>query len=682
MSRSVANPIIRRLVVYLIRPSKYDDEGYVIRYWRGVLPSNTLACLYGLTEEVRERGVLGRDLQWRIELVDETVQRVNVRAILRRHRAPGTKVVVCLVGVQSNQFARASDLALEFRAGGADVLIGGFHVSGSLAMFSENPPEIQRLMDAGVTVVAGEVEGRWEGILWDALEGTLQPVYNFLGNPPDLSSAPPPRISKRYLRRFVAPNFGTLDCGRGCPFSCSFCTVINVQGRTMRFRDVERLTTLFRENYHRHRISYYFFTDDNFCRNRYWENIFDALIRLQTEEGIRIRFMLQVDTQAYRLPNFVAKAKAAGCSQAFIGVESLNEKNLEAANKRQNLVANFRQMIAAYRQAGINTHVAYIIGFPFDCADSVRQDVERLKSELGPEQASFFMLAPLPGSRDHLELVRAGAPLDLDLNRYDSFHATTPHPRMTQEEWTKSYREAWRSFYDLENMKSILQRVDPKNYWGVFSNFVWYRNAVMVEEGHPMIHGFFRLKGRRERRPGYPIQTRRQHLKMRMANLLRYIRLWPKLALEMEELWLQTRPRSALEQRVVELLQQGYTDVKQWRQLRLAEFQRIYCRAAVLLKKVSPRNAALSGVAIPPKGWLWIKKRNPFSHSLTYSRQCFQRFWQETGGHLKAGRLHGVDVSRLIFNLVQEGVLFMAFAHAYFSHLVPHLFGRVAESRE
>lgn len=672
---------IRRLVIYLIKPSKYDDEGYVIRYWRGVLPSNTLACLYGLTEDVRERGVLGCNLQWRIELVDETVQKIRVREIVRVSRTRGTRAIVCLVGVQSNQFARASDLALEFRSGGVDVLIGGFHVSGSLAMLPHVPPEIQCLLDAGVTVVAGEVEGRWEAILRDALERRLQPVYNFLRRPPDLSSAPPPRISKRYLRRFVAPNFGTLDCGRGCPFNCSFCTIVNVQGRTMRFRDTERLTTLFRENYHRHRISYYFFTDDNFCRNRYWENIFDALIRLRTEEGIRIRFMLQADTQSYKLPSFVAKAKAAGCSQVFIGVESLNEKNLEAAGKRQNLVANFRQMIAAYRRAGINTHVAYIIGFPFDHPESVRQDVERLKSELGPEQASFFMLTPLPGSRDHLELVRAGVPLDQDLNRYDSFHATTQHPRMTQEEWTTVYQEAWHSFYDLKNMKAILQRVAPENYWGVFSNFVWYRNAVMVEEGHPMIHGFFRLRGRRERRPGYPIQTRRQHLKTRIAGIFKYIGLWPKLALEMEELWLQTHPRGALEQRVVDLLQRRYADVKQWRQLRLAEFQRIYCRATVLLKKASPRNAALPGIATPPKGWLWIKKRNPFSHSLTTSRQFLQRFWQETRVYLRAGHLHGVDVSRLVFNLIQEGVLLTAFATAYFSHLLPHLFGRVAESR-
>ena len=35
-------PAYKKLNLYLIKPSKYDDDGYVIRHWKGVLPSNTL----------------------------------------------------------------------------------------------------------------------------------------------------------------------------------------------------------------------------------------------------------------------------------------------------------------------------------------------------------------------------------------------------------------------------------------------------------------------------------------------------------------------------------------------------------------------------------------------------------------------------------------------------------------
>lgn len=651
---------ITRLVVYLIKPSKYDEDGYIIRHWKGVLPSNTLACLYGLTEDVRERQVLGSGLQWRIELIDETVQRVDVRAMAKTARGRGTKAVACLVGVQSNQFARASDVALALRREGVTVLIGGFHVSGSLAMLPAIPPEIQTLLDAGVSVVAGEIEGRWEQILREAMAGELRPLYDFLLEPPALHAAPMPRLARRYLRRFVAPNFGTLDCGRGCPFNCSFCTVINVQGRAMRFRDVPRILAWVRENARRG-ISAYFFTDDNFCRHRDWEVIFDGLIQLREREGIRISFMVQVDTQSYRLPNFTAKAKAAGCSQVFIGLESLNPENLEAAGKRQNRIEQFRALTEAYRQAGINTHVAYIIGFPFDTLASVRQDLERLQAEVAPEQASFFMLTPLPGSRDHLELVQRGACLDRDLNRYDSFQATVAHPRMSREEWTRAYQEAWASFYSMDNMKRILQRVSPDDYWAVFANFIWYKHSTVVEQGHPMIHGFVRLKGRLARRPGLPIETRWQYLRRRLSDLRRYLVLWPRLALEMEDVWLQTRTRSPWETRVIEEVTRIPSSVRGWRRMRVSELQHAYRRARI---------------AVPHRLWLWLQRWNPCAQSLTWSRASLERFWRRSAQILKRGRLHRLDVSGLAFNGFQELTLFATFAAVFFSRLLRRLWAR------
>ena len=69
-----------RLHVYLVKPSKYDDEGYVVRHWRGVLPSNTLACLYALTEDVRRRALLG-DVDLRVSVLDEAVQKIPLAKI-------------------------------------------------------------------------------------------------------------------------------------------------------------------------------------------------------------------------------------------------------------------------------------------------------------------------------------------------------------------------------------------------------------------------------------------------------------------------------------------------------------------------------------------------------------------------------------------------------------------------
>jgi len=96
--------------------------------------------------------------------------------------------------------------------------------------------------------------------------------------------------------------------------------------------------------------------------------------------------MIQVDTQAYKIPNFVELAFRAGCTQVFIGLESINPGNLKAAGKAQNKVPEYSEMIAAWHGAKIATHIAYIIGFPFDTPESVEEDVNRLKQELGVEQ--------------------------------------------------------------------------------------------------------------------------------------------------------------------------------------------------------------------------------------------------------------------------------------------------------
>ncbi len=501
----------KQIVVVLIKPSKYDDEGYVIRHFRGVLPSNTLACLSSLTQDVARRELLGRDVDIRVEIYDDTVQPIPIKRIIRSNLLPFRRTIVALAGVQSNQFPRAADLARKFREGGLQVLIGGFHVSGMLALSPGISPEIQELIDLGVTVVKGEVEETWGDLLRDAAEENLRPIYDFLDQKPILYEQPIPMIQREYLKRFVISNFGTIDCSRGCPFNCSFCTIINVQGREMRVRSPELLARTLRDNYRLNKIFFYFFTDDNFARNSSWREIFQMLIGLREKEKIPIQFMIQVDTQSHKIPDFVSLASRAGCSQVFIGMESINPENLKAAGKMQNKVQDYRELISAWHNAKIATHVAYIFGFPFDTPESIREDVQRLQNELGVEQASFFMLTPLPGSRDHARMFQDGEPMSPDLNEYDSFHETIRHPNFAPGELEASYREAWKNFYSFDYMRDVLARANPENYWSIFCDFIWYKNSALIEGGHPMIHGFFRLKDRTDRRPGFAVESRFRH---------------------------------------------------------------------------------------------------------------------------------------------------------------------------
>jgi radical SAM superfamily enzyme YgiQ (UPF0313 family) len=570
---------IEKFHIVLIKPSKYDDDGYVIRFWKGVLPSNTLNVLHGLTDDVRQRCVFGA-LPIEVTTFDETAEKVPIRKIVRWGKEPGTRLLVCLVGVQTNQFPRALDMARQFKAAGITVIIGGFHTSGTINMLGVDEPDIQELFREGICVVSGEVEGKWEGILGDFLQGELKPLYSFaqdLQTLVDIGDAPLPRASSKTMEHFAYPSFATADTSRGCPFSCSFCTIINVQGRKMRERSPASLAEMMRRNYLDHGLSFYFFTDDNFARKKLWRETFEEIIKLR-EEGLDVTFMMQVDL-ARKPKDFVSLAAKAGCTQVFIGMESVNPQNLAAEDKKQNKVEEYRSIIKEWHDAGVLVHAGYIIGLPWDSKQQVGEDMRFLQDEVGPDQASFFMLTPLPGSHDHREMKKRGDWMDPDFNKRDSFHATIEHPLMSAQEWTEAYEDAWRSFYSKENMiKSLSRWTDqPKNYWNLMAIFFWYKNAALIEKQHPMVAGFFRLKDRKTRRPGYAVESIPTHYWKRAKEITVLLLTWAKFLKEMEEVWLQTRKKSETEERWLEPIHKTQSSIFQ--ALRIGDIQRLYNNA-------------------------------------------------------------------------------------------------------
>ena len=642
-----------KIQLYLIKPSSYDDDGYLVRYFRGVLPSNTLACLASLTRSACEQEPLDR-FEFKIHEIDEAVMKVDPRRICRTSKKHN-RVIVCLVGVQTHQYPRAADLAREFRKAGATVLIGGFHVSGQLTMIPKIAPEIQELIDLGVTVVKGEVEESWTDLLADAVYGKLAPLYDYAESKPDLGNAPIPLQGGPIMKRFVASKHGTIDCGRGCPFECSFCTIINVQGRKMRFRSPVLIAEAIRENYRRNGMTFYFFTDDNFARNQAWNEIFDALIDLRENEQIPVEFMMQVDVLSYKIKGFVEKARQAGCSNVFIGMESINDDNLKAAKKRQNHVDDYRNLIDAYRSAEIATHVGYILGFPFDSAESISRDLHKLTHDIRPDMASFFILTPLPGSHDHWEMHRENRYMDPDYNKYDSQHETMSYPQFPEEGSLRAaYQEAWKTFYSFENMSRILRRVPKRNYWNLFGNFFWYKSAAVIEKRHPMMAGLLRLKGRRAVRAGIEPLPRRTYYVNRARELGSLISGSFQLLLEMQLLWLETRSKSPTEQRMLEELRQLRSG--EAFKSRVAEIQTAYRQA----------RATLPEVQVPSRMRLFCRKWNPFSlFSGFYLSQDVLEFWEDCLHNLQKRRFSDLPLRTMTSRFLLDFRLSIHFATAW-----------------
>jgi hypothetical protein len=614
---------IDELDITLIRATNYTDDGYPITMRIGVIRSNTLT----------QMGTLVRDLvnypffsgvKLTVRLVDEAIGRVPSKEILGRSRISGVKTIVMLVGVQTNQFPRAQDIASNFLPHGIPVLIGGFHVSGMLTMVGLTS-DLREAMVSGITLVAGEVEGdRLPKVVEDVVRGCAEPLYNFLSPTPDLANIPTPRLTKEDMKGFASA-YSTIDTGRGCVFTCEFCTIINVQGRVMRNRVPEQIVEFVRRSYHEAGIAHCFFTDDNIARNPRWRDLFAGLIELREREKIPFTFMMQSDLAARKIPpgDFFIRAAQAGCNQAFFGVESVNRDNLRSQEKFQNQVTEYKGLVEHCHSLGITCHAGYILGLPFDTPSSIRENIAELQS-IGFDSASFYILTPLPGSKDHQRWWRERRWMDEDFNTYDSAHVAVAPERMTKSDLMGAYRKAWHQFYSVDHMVNVLKgwRHDRRYYWNRLFFFAAYLYASTVERLHPMNCGFWTVRRRGDRRSGLGMEGFFPFWWGRFTTVAYRLRGIMRVFFQLEEVWLRSRPKSRIEEGLEDLIARTKQDILDWRDVTTRELASFY----KMLHDEMP------DVKVPSFLRLWLRKHNPLAGAFT--RAYAQRIWRQWYRHL------------------------------------------------
>jgi hypothetical protein len=287
-----------------------------------------------------------------------------------------------------------------------------------------------------------------------------------------------------------------------------------------------------------------------------------------------------------------------------------------------------------------------------------------------PDQASFFMMSPLPGSRDHRSMTEDGALMEADYNRFDCFHETTSHPYMKDGAWTRAYAEAWRRFYCLENMKAILSRTNPERYWDVFFNLFWYKNSFVNEGMHPMLAGLFRWKDRESRRACFQQESRLAHLRRRIPEIYKFLRGTLRVALEMEELWLATRKRSETEIRVIAELEVVRAGLRG--HLLISDLQAAYARA----------KTRFPSIEVPSRLSLFRERASLLRvSSLRQSRSDLARFWIDVRRRLRRGQSGTVLwTGRIALNALRELRLAAGFVAALMTGGKAHLDHRSPEA--
>ncbi|KAA2241678.1 B12-binding domain-containing radical SAM protein [Chitinophaga agrisoli] len=324
----------------------------------------------------------------------------------------------------------AFDLAREFRQRGKTVIAGGPHVT-------YNVEESLTYFDA---IVTGEAESVWTRLLTDYSNGKLAPVYK--GEPTDLKDIPTPRFDLLPDKFFVKK---VIQATRGCPFSCSFCTVPTLNPG-FRLRPVEDVIRDASYNNFKHwwQRKVVWFWDDNLTINRKY--IKELLTKLK---ALNVWWLTQASMDIAKDEELLQLMKESGCIGVFFGIESFGTDSLADANKRQNKISNYKKSIAAVHKKGIAVMAGFISGFDHDTKESVEEMADRLM-EIGVDVPFLSIMTPFKGTPIHRSLANQGRILtDRDWSFYNGYNVAFKPNNLTPDELLRAHRTLWKDAFSF-----------------------------------------------------------------------------------------------------------------------------------------------------------------------------------------------------------------------------------------
>ncbi len=401
-------------------------------------------------------GTIARDLGLEVTVQIEEIRPIDLDVLLAAD----------LVGISTITPTATRSLALadQLKEAGKTVVLGGPHVTWQPDEALDHAPFVVRgegeaVLPALLRELA-EQEPNFAsvpGLSWRDAEGNV--VHNPLPPPVDLDTLPLPDLdlagygkNKAMGPRRVIP----VQTSRGCPYSCTFCTVHTTFGRRIRYRDTDRvlddLAAIDGDDVH------VFFYDDNFVVRRKRTR---ALVEGMIEAGFGLRFSAQVRADLGRDAELLALMKQAGCMGVYVGLESVNPAALEQMQKRQT-VEQMAEDIWSIRAAGINVHGMFVLGFDEDDPETVEATID-FAVRSGITSVQFMVLTPLPGSQTFRELEAAGRLKTKDWSVFDAHHVVFEPTGLTPAQLQAAQVNGHRRFYSAGRILKYLSRGDVLN---------------------------------------------------------------------------------------------------------------------------------------------------------------------------------------------------------------------------
>ena len=397
-------------------------------------------------------------------------------------------------------------LADRVRAAGGIVVIGGTHTSflpdeglehADFVVRGEGEFAFQELVDA---IQAGEGVERIQNLSY-RVDGRA--VHN-----PERPKIPNldvnPIADYGLIEGWKPGGVVSIATSRGCPFSCTFCSVPGMYGHAFRTHSVGRV--LDELAVHKGNM-YTFFADDIFTANK---KRVKELLRGMIDRGLTPQWGAQVRTETVDDPELLQLMRDSNCFNVYVGFESINPRTLKLFNKKQDL-AKIERSIERFHAHKIRIHGMFVVGSDEDDLETLDATAEfALKHDV--DSVQFMILTPIPGSPDYGTLYANGEKYVISKNWqfYDGHHVVHQPRRLSPYELQMGAIAAMEKFYSWRGIGKKLWKRDlyyaTIRYWGKKMLREWWKDeenrahvewlrAQLYADARELGHGAVRTVG-------------------------------------------------------------------------------------------------------------------------------------------------------------------------------------------
>jgi radical SAM superfamily enzyme YgiQ (UPF0313 family) len=428
--------------IVLIQPSPYDKNRKPLKKKKLYFAGLALPLLAALTPK-----------DYEVEIFFEILEDIPFE----------TDADLIGISTMGHGVIRSIDIAMEFNKRGKTVILGGY-------MASIMAEEAKKYCDA---VLIGDAELVWEELLRDYANGTLKPIYeNRLEK--GWFSTPPPRfdlITDKNLGDFLP-----VQAGRGCPHSCSFCSVACLyEGSYVKkpieevVRDIKQIKDL---GYRK-----FLLLDDNIFADKVY------LSKLIKEiKALGMQWMSQCDIRIGKEHKLLDMLRDSGCTTLSFGLESIKKESLKAINKAWANPDDYPALIRNIQDHGIDVSTEMVVGGEADTLESIKATKDFIEDNK-ISVPRFYILTPIPGTQFFKDIEAQGRLVKSDIYSFDGTEAVHTIPTMTPRELTNAYWELYESLFTLKSIvkRNIFRKEffrDPGKYLFYSAVNLYYRHQI------------------------------------------------------------------------------------------------------------------------------------------------------------------------------------------------------------